>query len=354
MRVLSVVGARPQFIKAAPLSTWLRRTHHEFLVHTGQHYDDEMSGIFFEELGIPQPDVNLNVGAGSHAEHLAGMIVPLEKIMVEERPDVVLVYGDTNSTLAGALTAAKLNYPIAHVEAGLRSYNRTMPEEINRVLTDQLSTLLFCPTQAAVNNLEKEGITSGVYITGDIMADAVVYNLERARLTSTIHSRLELDTPYMLATIHRPANADDAATLREIVAALSQLDCPVMFPVHPRTRKKLNEYQIQLGDQIRLSDPLGYLDMLAIVDRASVVITDSGGLQKEAYLLKTPCITIRTETEWIETVQSGWNCLVEPVGEAIITAYRRMREYQPAEHPDFYGDGHCAEEIVRLLENHFI
>jgi len=352
VRIFSVIGARPQFIKAAPLSAALRPYHDEFLVHTGQHYDNAMSDVFFRQLGIPAPDVNLGVGSGSHAAQTAGMMIPLERLIQEQKPDWVLVYGDTNSTLAGALAAAKLHFPVAHVEAGLRSYNRTMPEEINRVLTDHLSTLLFCPTQTAVDHLAKEGVTAGVTITGDIMVDAALRNVEAARHESTILQQLGIQPgqTYLAATIHRPANTDSREALSEIMAGLNAAPMPVVFPAHPRTRKMIDVYGLVPVDHVQVVNPLGYIDMLALVDGAAALLTDSGGLQKEAYLLETPCITIRQETEWIETVHSGWNRLCDAERDSILQAVETACGTHPPEHPDFYGNGRAAERIVTALE----
>lgn len=352
LNIFTVVGARPQFIKASPLSQQLRRFHHEFLVHTGQHYDDSMSQIFFRELGIPKPDVNLGVGSHSHACQTAEMMQRLDALMTERRPDIVIVYGDTNSTLAGALVAAQLHIPVAHVEAGLRSYNRSMPEEINRVLTDHVSDWLFCPTHAAVQNLEKEGIVNGVFVTGDVMVDAVLQNIKRAKALSKIHESLEIDenTSYALVTIHRPQNADSKENLLEIIHGLMQLKLPVYFPVHPRTRKLIDTLELlREGGAMKLLEPLGYLDMLSLLDRAAVLITDSGGLQKEAYVLETPCVTVRPETEWVETIQTGWNRLVKPQRNEVANAVRIALEYRPETHPDVYGDGNAALRIVEAL-----
>lgn len=352
MKVFSVVGARPQFIKAAPLNKALRTRHDEFLVHTGQHYDDEMSAVFFRQLGIPRPDINLGVGPGSHAEHLASMVVPLERLMRDHAPDWVLVYGDTNSTLAAALAAVKLNLRVAHIEAGLRSFNRTMPEEVNRRLTDHISDLLFCPTTVAVENLAGEGITEGVVLTGDIMVDAVMCNIATARRETNIHAQLGLSptNPYAVVTIHRLSNADIPEALTEIIAALNALTMPVVFPIHPRTRQTLQSIRLSPADHMHLTAPIGYLEMLALLDAAAVLITDSGGLQKEAYVLKTPCVTVRTETEWVETVESGWNRLAAAERSALGEAVRAMLGATPARHPDFYGDGRAAERIVEALE----
>jgi UDP-GlcNAc3NAcA epimerase len=355
MLVLSVVGARPQFVKAAPLSLKLRVSHREFMVHTGQHYDENMSDIFFQQLGIPAPDVNLGVGSGSHAYQTASMLLPLERLMQEQKPDWVLVYGDTNSTLAAALAAAKLSIPIAHVEAGLRSYNRAMPEEINRVMTDHLSQLLLCPTQAAMENLAREGIVDQARLTGDIMVDSVLHYGSVGKTQSQIHQRLQLhpDRPYAVVTIHRPSNTDFQNALTGIVTALNKLDMPVVFPAHPRTHKMLDTFGLRLAEHIQLTEPLGYLDMIALVSQAEILITDSGGLQKEAYVLETPCVTIRTETEWVETVESGWNHLCLPEEQAIRSTIAAALLSRPATHPDFYGDGHTAERIVKALETAF-
>ena len=348
MIVLSVVGARPQFIKAAVVSHVLRQKHREILLHTGQHYDHEMSRIFFEELGIPEADIHLGVGSGTHGEQTGAMLAQIERVLLRERPDWVLVYGDTNSTLAGALAAAKLHLPVAHVEAGLRSYNRQMPEEINRVLTDHVSDLLFCPTQAAVDNLAREGITAGVHHVGDVMYDAVRNHAQRAAARSRILEELGLAPgSYFLATVHRAGNTDDPTRLTAILDALSALGWPVVLPAHPRTRKALDALHYQPGDQVRLIKPVGYLDMLQLEQHARAILTDSGGVQKEAYFAGVPCITLREETEWVETVESGWNTLVGADRECILAAVQHLR--LPEERPPLYGDGHAAEKIVRLL-----
>lgn len=350
MRVLTVIGARPQFIKAAPLSAALRRHHEEFLVHTGQHYDSNMSDIFFEELGLPLPDVNLGVGSGTHGAQTAQMLTGLEALMMQQKPDAVLVYGDTNSTLAGALAASKLHIPVVHIEAGLRSFNRLMPEEINRVLTDHVSRLLFCPTPTAVDNLAREGIIKGVVLTGDIMFDAVLMNRERARTHARVHHLLPMlhKEPYALVTIHRPANTDNAQNLSAIVKALNSLEMRVVLPLHPRTRGMLVNTALSFAEHVSVIDPVGALDMIALLESAKVVITDSGGLQKEAYMLKVPCVTVRTETEWVETVASGWNVLAAP--EEIVVKVAALLAAVPNEHPPFYGDGKAAEKMVSALD----
>jgi len=311
LKVVSIVGARPQFVKAAVLSRELRKDHTEILVHTGQHFDSNMSDVFFQEMEIPAPDYNLNIGSGNHGEQTGAMLKGIEEVLLKEKPDWCLVYGDTNSTLAGALAAVKLHMKVAHVEAGLRSFNRRMPEEINRVLTDHISDLLLCPTKTAVDNLRNEGITQGVHLVGDVMYEALMWAVEKARIHSTILTDLNL-TPknYLLATVHRAENTDDPERLGNILSAFNQIQEPLIWPVHPRTRKKLAELRWQPGDHINLIDPLGYLDMAQLEQNARMILTDSGGIQKEAFWLQVPCITLRDETEWIETVESGWNILV--------------------------------------------
>jgi UDP-N-acetylglucosamine 2-epimerase len=346
------VGARPQFIKAAPVSKALRAAGvREFLVHTGQHYDTRMSQIFFDELGIPDPDVNLGVGSGTHAQQTGTMLIGLEEVMLRERPDWVLVYGDTNSTLAGALAASKLRLPLAHVEAGLRSFNRAMPEEHNRVLTDHCADRLFCPTQTAVDNLAREGITKEVYFVGDTMYDAVLTFGKIARERSTILRELGLERKgYLLATLHRPYNTDVPASLTNIITALREIDEPIVFPVHPRTRQRLADLKGAARisadwNQIHLIDPVGYLDMLMLEENARLVLTDSGGIQKEAYFFGVPCLTLRPETEWIETVESGWNTLVGADREQIATKVRNG-EPPSVTPPPVFGDGRSADQIV--------
>lgn len=353
MKVLSIVGARPQFIKAAPVSKALRQQGiDEFLVHTGQHYDYGMSQIFFDELGIPEPVVNLEVGSGPHGWQTGHMLIRLEEVIQRRHPDWVLVYGDTNSTLAGALAACKLHIPLAHVEAGLRSYNREMPEEHNRVLADHCSDLLFCPTQTAVDNLEKEGITRGVHLVGDPMYDAVLQFSEIAGQHSSILEELGL-TPkkYLLATVHRPYNTDIPENLSNIMAAFREAAETIVFPVHPRTRLKITELDgllIQRGGlPLKLVDPVGYLDMLELERNARLILTDSGGMQKEAYFFGTPCLTLRPETEWVETVQTGWNQVVGVDRGLIMQGIKRTT--WPENRPELFGDGRAAEAIAQLL-----
>jgi UDP-GlcNAc3NAcA epimerase len=352
MKIVTVVGARPQFIKSAPVSkTLLKAGHKEYIVHTGQHYDYGMSRVFFEEMGIPEPWINLNVGSGTHGQQTSQMLAGIEPVLLEQKPDFVLVYGDTNSTLAGALAAAKIQIKLAHIEAGLRSYNRQMPEEHNRVLTDHCSDLLFCPTQTAVDNLYKEGMHTGVYLVGDTMLDAVRQFSELANKRSTVLSLLGLKSyDYVLATLHRAYNTDNPETLRSIFSALQQTTVLIIFPIHPRTLHALQEAEVKIAPNIHLIDPLGYLDMLVLEQNAKAILTDSGGIQKEAYFFKIPCLTLRPETEWLETTASGWNTLVEIDPEKITIALNKgVPPGLP--HPPYFGDGQASEKIVRLLDH---
>jgi UDP-GlcNAc3NAcA epimerase len=348
MKIVSVVGARPQFVKAAAMSRALRARHQEVLVHTGQHYDYMMSGVFFDGLDLPTPDVNLGVGSGAHGVQTARMLEGIEAVLSAHRPDWLLLYGDTNSTLAGALAAAKLSTPIAHVEAGLRSFDRAMPEEINRVVTDHLSTLLLCPSETSVQNLAAEGITRNVHVVGDVMLDVLrdTHGRATARAPKVLSHFGVTAKAYAVVTVHRTANTDDSTALNGIVTALTSLDEPVVFPVHPRTRRILAEAGA-LPAHVRPIDPLSYLDMLTLVGSARLVLTDSGGLQKEAYWLGVPCLTLRDETEWVETVKTGWNTLVGTEPARIVEAARSVQT--PAVRPPLYGDGHAAAKCVDLL-----
>jgi UDP-GlcNAc3NAcA epimerase len=350
MKILSVVGARPQFIKAAPVGRALHQAGiTEVLLHTGQHYDHSMSTVFFTELGIPEPQYNLGVGSSSHAAQTAAMLTGIEDVLLTEQPDTVLIYGDTNSTLAGALAAAKLGVPVAHVEAGLRSYNRSMPEEINRVVADSLSSLLFCPTDVAASNLRREGITVGVHVVGDVMYDAVLWAVEHSGDNATaMLSRLDLTSKdYLLATIHRASNTDNHENLVALVSALNASGEKVVFPVHPRTSKALEGAGIVLSDNILAIEPVPYLEMLALESHARAILTDSGGVQKEALWLAVPCITLREETEWVETVECGWNTLTGTDPQKILSA---LQSPTPTTAPSqIYGDGHAAERIASIL-----
>lgn len=350
VRFLTVLGARPQFIKAARLSAALRRRFDEVIVHTGQHYDHQMSAVFFEQLGIPAPDHHLGVGSGPHGAQTGAMLTRLEAVMEREQPDVVLVYGDTNSTLAGALAAAKLQIPLAHVEAGLRSFNRAMPEEINRVVTDHLSTWLFAPSAGAERQLAAEGVCSGVHVVGDIMLDAVLQHAEHARQTSPYPQAANVCAGrFYLCTVHRAENTDEPARLRGILDGLARLDQPVVLPLHPRTRKRLVEFGVTPGPNVRVIEPVGYLDMLQLERSASTILTDSGGVQKEAYYLEVPCVTLREETEWRETIDLGWNLLAGTDPDAIIAAVEHHRQSRRP-HPPLYGTGDAAGHIVRVFD----
>ncbi len=344
MKVLTVVGARPQFIKAAPVSRVLRSRHTEILLHTGQHYDDEMSKVFFDTMGIPEPDHNLEVGSGSHGWQIARMLEGIEKVIEKDGPDWVLVYGDTNSTLAAALAAVKMHVPVAHVEAGLRSFNMAMPEEVNRRLTDHVSKLLFCPTGTATANLAKEGISTGVHLVGDVMYDAA---LTFSELETDILERHGLEPgQYLLLTVHRPSNTDNKKHLEAILEGVK--DRKVIFPAHPRTIKLLEKHGIRLPETITLIKPVNYIESLHLVKNARKLLTDSGGMQKEAYFFGTPCITLRDETEWVETVQDGWNTLV---GASSVKIKEAIEGFEPTgERKTTYGDGHASEKIVEILE----
>ena len=352
MKICSIIGARPQFIKAAPLSGALRKKFRETIIHTGQHYDQRLSAIFFEEMGIPEPDYNLGVGSSSHGKQTALMMVGIEEVLIKEEPDMVLIYGDTNSTVAGALTAVKLHYPIGHVEAGLRSFNRGMPEEINRILADRISDLLFCPTSTAIENLKNEGITEGSYLTGDVMYDALLHFREQASSRTGILDEYDL-TPgtFHLLTVHRAENTDDLRNLRSILSALSRLAERIVFPVHPRTRKVIGENNIRISKNISLIDPVSYLDMICLEQNADKILTDSGGVQKEAYLCGKPCITLRNETEWVETVEDDWNILVGTDPDKIVDA---VGNFNPARsRTDVFGYGRAAEKIAAVIEEYF-
>ena len=348
MKFATILGTRPQFIKASPLSHELRQHHEEVLVHTGQHYDSGMSDIFFKELALPVPDYHLGVGSGPHGAQTGAMLAAIEGVLQKEAPDAVIVYGDTNSTLAGALAAAKLHLPVAHVEAGLRSFNRRMPEEINRVLVDHLSTWLFAPSEVSREQLAREGIREGVHVVGDIMADAVRLHGEHAAQSRTLERLGLRPGAFYLATVHRAENTDEPDALRSILRALGALDKPVVLPIHPRTEKRAAELEITVGANVRVLPPQGYLAMLALERGAACILTDSGGMQKEAYYLEVPCVTLRNETEWVETVATGWNTLTGTEPERILAAVAR-RSDGGASHPELYGDGMTARRIAEIL-----
>lgn len=356
MKVISIVGARPQFIKAAPVSKALRKQHHELLLHTGQHYDDNMSKVFFDELGIPRPDINLEIGSDSHARQTAAIMIGVENFLEQEKPDLVLVYGDTNSTLAGAVAAAKLHIKIAHVEAGLRSFNRAMPEEINRIVADKVADILFCPTKTAVNNLAAEGITSGVFNIGDVMYDAALKFAPIAEQKSHILDKLSLvPKSYLLLTLHRAENTDSYQNLSHIVEAVIQSRKTIVFPIHPRTVKLVKQFQLDeklnQAAHIILIEPVSFIDMIVLEKNALKILTDSGGVQKEAYFYQVPCITLRHETEWVETVEDGWNYLVGADAEKILAA---INNFSPdRDQKRHYGDGKASEKLVGILNEYF-
>lgn len=356
MKIVTVVGARPQFIKAAAVSRVIRNDYvgkiDEVLVHTGQHYDANMSKVFFEELDIPHPKYNLQIAGGQHGAMTGRMLEAIEKVLLQEKPDWLLIYGDTNSTLAGALAAAKLHIPVAHVEAGLRSFNMRMPEEVNRILADRVSSLLFCPTQTAVENLAAEGVTKDVHNVGDVMYDVALFYRERARLHTTVLDRLGLNCgDFALATCHRAENTDDPIRLEQILTALAELsdEQPVVLPLHPRTRRLVSENGLssQLS-KLLVTEPLPYLDMVALEQAARIVLTDSGGVQKEAFFYGVPCITMRDETEWVETVETGWNRLVGADRIRILAAARDPHRLSRQAKP--YGNGYASQGILETLQ----
>ena len=352
VKVLCVVGARPNFIKIAPLFEEFKKQKiiKPILVHTGQHYDYEMSQIFFQDLKIPKPDYNLGVGSGSHAWQTAKVMERLEPVILKEKPNLVIVVGDVNSTLAGALTAVKLHIPVAHIEAGLRSFDISMPEEINRRLTDHISDFLFCPTRTAVENLKKEGITKGVYNTGDIMYDTFknqILKIKNKKYKSKILKQLNLKPKqYLLLTFHRPSNVDNLENLKKILEAIQESGEKVIFPVHPRTKRQLRKLEIR-NLKLEIISPVGYLDMLTLEKNAKKICTDSGGVQKEAYWLKVPCITLRKETEWVETVKGGWNILAGTDRNKIL---RTIKSFNPkTKQHKYFGNGKTAKRIVKII-----
>ncbi|MBU1342494.1 MAG: UDP-N-acetylglucosamine 2-epimerase (non-hydrolyzing) [Proteobacteria bacterium] len=403
MKIVTIIGARPQFIKAAAVSRAIAKKNQslagsdhvkEIIVHTGQHYDANMSAIFFDELKIPRPDYNLNIGSGSHGSQTGQMLAEIEKVLIHEKPDTVLTYGDTNSTMAGALAAVKLHIPAVHVEAGLRSFNRQMPEEINRIVTDEVASVLFCPTKAAVNNLSAEGIihkkgttalidfnSRHCYLVGDVMYDSILFNTKLAEKKSNILTVLELrPNEYYLATLHRAENTDDPLKLKNIFLAFNDIAAKgekIILPIHPRTRKCLTELERQnkangfcLNSGVRLVDPVGYLDMIQLEKNAKAIFTDSGGVQKEAYLLQIPCMTLRPETEWVETVAAGWNTLCGSSLKKLMVAYEVLNTGQGTLPPflsdattgssgfkdgvGYYGDGHASEKIIDIIYKGFL
>jgi UDP-N-acetylglucosamine 2-epimerase (non-hydrolysing)/UDP-GlcNAc3NAcA epimerase len=351
VRIVTVIGNRPQFVKAAAVSRLLRAEHDELLVHTGQHHDDELSTIFFTELGVPRPERELNIHGGSNTDQTARMLAALGPLLAEERPDVVLVYGDTNSTLAGGLVAAQQHVPVAHVEAGMRSFDRAMPEELNRVLTDHLSDVLLCPSPTAVANLEREHVAGRVELVGDVMVDVALLFQPRARADDApLRAAGVSPGEYVVATSHRAGNVDDPERLRALVDLLLAVPDPVVLPLHPRTHARLRDTgwlaELEAAQHVRLQPPLGYVAFTALLCRARAVLTDSGGVQKEAYLAGVPCVTMRDSTEWVETVDVGWNVLVDLDREAALAALDRT---PPTERPELYGDGAAGARVVAAL-----
>lgn len=348
MKIITIVGARPQFIKAAPVSKILRTEHEEIIIHTGQHYDANMSDIFFNELKIPRPDYNLEIGSGSHGMMTGRMLEKLEEIYLKEKPDFVLVYGDTNSTLAGALAASKLLIPVIHIEAGLRSFNKAMPEEQNRILTDHISDLLLVPTEDAIKNLTNEGIKKGIHNVGDVMYDAVLMFKEIAKSKSGLLKELDVNSgEYILTTIHRAENTNDINRLRNMIEALNESGEKIILPLHPRTKKFIEGYGLNFNENIKVIDPIGYLEMLMLEENSKMIVTDSGGVQKEAYFMGKPCITMRDETEWVETVACGWNVVVGTDKNKILD---NIRNFKPTSiQQAIFGDGNAAQKILNII-----
>jgi UDP-N-acetylglucosamine 2-epimerase len=352
MKIISIVGARPQFIKYAPLSREIIKTDQSILIHTGQHYDYNMDKVFFEELDIAEPDYYLGVGSGTHAYQTAEMMKGIEDILLKEKPGLVIIYGDTNSTLAGALAAAKLHFRTAHVEAGLRMFDKSIPEEINRVLADYCSDYLFCPTRTAIDNLKREGITQGVFLTGDVMIDALHFNIAISEKTNILDTCGIVSKKYIVVTLHRAGNTDVRQKLEDIVNALirlSELGEIIVFPAHPRTTKMLKTFGLfdKLKDKVKLIEPLGYLEFLKLMNHAKKILTDSGGIQKEAYILKVPCITLMDSTPWVETVDDGWNVLAGSNTEKII---HLVQHFEPEHvYSNVFGKGAC-KKIMRIIK----
>jgi len=352
-KVLTVIGARPQFIKCAPVSRIIRKYFKEVLVHTGQHYDHEMSKAFFNELKIPEPDINLGIGSDSHSVQTAKMLVGLEKVVEKKKPDLMLTYGDTNSTLAASLTASKLLIPLAHVEAGLRSYNRNMPEEINRICSDRISDLLFCPTRTAKKNLENEGIKKNVYMVGDVMKDLVLQTVRSKSFKKRIFENGKLmRDPYCYLTIHRQENTDNAERFRKTLDLISKIKYKVIFPLHPRTKKHIERNKIRLSENISVLKPISYFESLAYQKNADIVLTDSGGMQKEAYILGTPCITLRDETEWTETLQNGFNTIVGSDTKKFFAALEKCLTIKLKPDKNLFGHGDASEKITKVIRKY--
>lgn len=354
-KIVTILGARPQFIKAATVSRIIRdSTLSEVIIHTGQHFDHNMSDIFFEEMDIPKPNYNLDISSLSHGAMTGRMLEKIEDVLIEEKPDCVIVYGDTNSTLAGALASAKLHIPVAHIEAGLRSFNMNMAEEINRILTDRVSQFLFCPTDAAIQNLKNEGfdhIDCQIFLTGDVMQDAALYHATHSQKPKQFDDHL-LNSGFVLATVHRAENTDNPVILKAIVDALNTIHSdhiPIVIPLHPRTQNMLKEYNLDLACHI--IDPVGYLEMLYLLQHANLIMTDSGGLQKEAYYFSKPCVTLRTETEWVELIENNVNMIAPLTHDGIVSTFERMKNIKLNMNSELYGGGKAAEKIISLLSS---
>jgi len=348
MKIAQIVGARPQFVKLAPLSREIRKHHTEIIIHSGQHYDIQMNEVFFRDMEIPNPDYNLCVGSNTQGVQTGEILAAIEPILIDEKPDLVIVYGDTNTTLAGALAAAKLGIKTAHVEACLRSFNRSMPEEINRIVTDHISDILLAPTQMAMTNASREGLEDKTHLVGDIMVDSMAFGLKKAQKESTVIAELKLTgKEYSLLTLHRPYNVDDPKNLHHILSQLDTLGRMIIFPVHPRTRNILQQMETSRFNNIHYVPPQAYLDFLCLMSGASLILSDSGGIQKEAYILQKPCVTLRYETEWVETVESGWNLLL-PVNDAAFP--KAINSFTPPNaHPEIFGKD-VAQRITRLIQ----
>ncbi len=352
MKIVSIVGARPQFIKYGPLGKKLKENFDEILIHTGQHYDEKMSDLLFKDLEIPKPEINLEIGSHSHGRQTALMLEGIEKVLLDKKPDLVFVLGDTNSTIAGSLAASKLHIKVAHVEAGLRSFNKLMPEEINRILTDHCSDYLLCPTENAIKNLKDENVTKGVYFTGDIMLEAYNQNLNIAKQKAGILKEMNLgDEEFFLATIHRAENTDELNNLKNILDAFKEINKKIILPLHPRTKKIISQNNISVNSNVHIIEPVGYLDMIMLLNNCSKVLTDSGGLQKEAFFARKRCVTMRTETEWIETVKAKANVVVGADKDRIISEALKDSEINFDEISSPFGNGNTSQIIVDILKN---
>ena len=350
LKIATIIGARPQFIKCAPVSREIRKEFVEVIIHTGQHYDQNMSRAFFEELDIPEPDFNLGIGSGNHGLQTGKMLMEIEKVLINVKPDIVLVYGDTNSTMAGALAAVKLHIPVAHIEAGLRSFNRKMPEEINRIVADKLSKYLFVPTKTAVINLSKEGQTDGVYNVGDVMFDSFLFNLNQIKADEVLKKFQLNSSEFILTTIHRPQNTDNPSILKKLINTLENLNELILFPIHPRTRNLMRKFNIAVSsNNLKLIKPVSYQEMIVLEKHARVIITDSGGVQKEAYFAGVPCIVLRGETEWVELVENGWAVLVGDQFEKLPETITGLSTFKPMA-DKLFGDGHASRKIVEILK----